>query len=63
METIKGRWRRYVSPKPWYLPTSSNGVTTYKNNSDIFIAVRISNLTFSEGVNDDFETMLFIIRR
>jgi hypothetical protein len=34
------RWRRYISPKPWYI----HGVRTQKNNIVIFIAVRISNL-------------------
>jgi hypothetical protein len=26
------RWRQYVSPKRWYLPTSPHGVTTQNNN-------------------------------
>jgi hypothetical protein len=31
------RWRRYsyVSPKPWYLPTSQHAVTTQKTNIDM----------------------------
>jgi hypothetical protein len=36
------RWKQYVSPKRWYLPTSPHGVTTLKTNIDTFIAVSIS---------------------
>jgi hypothetical protein len=31
-------------PKCWYLPTSPYGVTTQKTSTDIFTAVRTSNL-------------------
>jgi hypothetical protein len=30
------RWRQYVSPKRWYLPTSPHDVTTQKTNIDKF---------------------------
>jgi hypothetical protein len=36
------KWRQYVLPKLWYLPTSSHGATT-QNNIDFFNAVRTSN--------------------
>jgi hypothetical protein len=42
------RWRHYVSPKRWYLQTSSHGVTTQKNNIGIFTAFRTLNLTSSK---------------
>jgi len=31
------RWRQYVPPKRWYLPTSSRGVRTQKTNMDIML--------------------------
>jgi hypothetical protein len=37
------RWRQYIPPKRWYLPTSPHGVTTQKISIDIFTAVRTSN--------------------
>jgi hypothetical protein len=37
------KWRQYVSAKRWHLPTSPDGVTTQKTNTDIFIAVRTPN--------------------
>jgi hypothetical protein len=30
------RWRQYVPPKHWYLPTSPHGVTNHKTSIDIF---------------------------
>jgi hypothetical protein len=41
--STKWRWRQYVPPKRWYLPTSPHGVTTQKTNTDIF-ALRTSHL-------------------
>lgn len=38
------RWRQYVSQNYWYLPTSSQGVPTQKNNV-IFTSVRTSDFT------------------
>jgi hypothetical protein len=38
------RWRQYVLPKRWYLPTSSYGVKPQMINTDILTAVRTSNL-------------------
>jgi hypothetical protein len=38
-----GRWRQYVHPKRWYLPTSLHGVTTQKTNIVIFTAMRTSD--------------------
>jgi hypothetical protein len=38
------RWRQYVHPKRWYLPTNPHYVTAQKTNIDIFTAVRTSNL-------------------
>jgi hypothetical protein len=29
------RWRQYVPPKRWYLPTSTHGITSQNTNSDI----------------------------
>jgi hypothetical protein len=29
------RWRQYVPPKRWYIPTSPHGVTTKKTNMDM----------------------------
>jgi hypothetical protein len=37
------RWKQYVSPKLWYLLTSIHGITSQKNNSEIFTAGRPSN--------------------
>jgi hypothetical protein len=39
------RWRQYVSPKRWYLPTNLHGITTQKKNINIYTSVRTSNLT------------------
>jgi hypothetical protein len=36
---------QYIPPKRWYLPASPHGVTTQKDNIEIFAAVRTSNLT------------------
>jgi hypothetical protein len=44
------RWRQYVSPKRWYLSTSSQAVTIQKTNIDVFTAVRTSDLIFSQPV-------------
>jgi hypothetical protein len=38
------RWRKYVSPKRWYLRTNLHGVTTHKINIHILITLRISDL-------------------
>jgi hypothetical protein len=38
------RWRQYISPKRWYLPTSSHCDST-QNTNIIFTAVRNSNLS------------------
>jgi hypothetical protein len=35
-----GRWRQYVLPKRWYLPTSPHAVTSQRNNIDMFTVVR-----------------------
>jgi hypothetical protein len=37
------RWRHYVCLKCWCLPTSPQGITTQKTNTDIFTAMRTSN--------------------
>jgi hypothetical protein len=39
------RWKQYVSPKRWYLPTSLFGVATQDNNIVILTAMRTSNPT------------------
>jgi hypothetical protein len=39
------RWRQYVSPKQWYLSMRLHSITTYKNNTIIFTAMRTSNLS------------------
>jgi hypothetical protein len=37
------RWRQYVPPKRWYLPTSVHSISAQKTNINIFTAVRNSN--------------------
>jgi hypothetical protein len=44
-QRFRGTYCLHLQPmKCWYLPTSPHGVTTQKTNTDIFTAVRISNL-------------------
>jgi hypothetical protein len=38
------RWRQHVSPKRRYIPTNLHGITTQKNNINIYTSVRTSNL-------------------
>jgi hypothetical protein len=40
------RWRQYVSPKRWHLPTSLHGEKTQKKNIIIITAVKNSNLIY-----------------
>jgi hypothetical protein len=42
--SLAQRWMQYVPPKHWYLPTNPHGITTHKTNTDIFTAMRTSNL-------------------
>jgi hypothetical protein len=39
------RWRKYVSPKRWHLPTSVHGAKTQKKNIIILTTVKTSNIT------------------
>jgi hypothetical protein len=41
------RWKQYIPPKHWCLPTSPHSVTAQKTNIDIFNAVTTSNLTYA----------------
>jgi hypothetical protein len=43
------RWKQYVAPKHWYLPTCPQGVTTQKTTIDIFTAMRTSNPICNHG--------------
>jgi hypothetical protein len=45
------RWRQYISPKRWYLPTRPHDVTCQKSNIDIFTAVRTSDITKRVWIN------------
>jgi hypothetical protein len=39
------RWRQYLSPKRWYLPTNPDGVATQKTNNS---TVKMETVCFSE---------------
>jgi hypothetical protein len=41
MTTTNLKWRLYVLPKSWYLPSSTHGVTFQKTNTDIFTAEKL----------------------
>jgi hypothetical protein len=53
------RWRQYVPPKPWYLPTSPHGVTT-KKYIDIFTAVRTSEITKWDEPNGPLNVSVYL---
>jgi hypothetical protein len=54
-------WRQYVPPKRWYLPTSPHGISTQKNNIDIFTAVRTSNLAQVREIEHDSVFLLLCL--